>query len=83
MERIYFVLIVAGLGIVAMVGFFFTKKPGFGPFSLKTVGLILVATLACVVAMAPIEGHEQAGALGILGTIAGFLFGQKNDSNSE
>jgi hypothetical protein len=33
--------------------------------------------------MAPIEGHEQAGALGILGTIAGFLFGQKNDSNSE
>jgi hypothetical protein len=81
MERFYLVLVVAGLGTVAMLGFFRTKMPGWGPFSLKVVGLILVATFASVVVIAPIEGHEQAAAIGILGTIAGYLFGQKNDSN--
>jgi hypothetical protein len=51
-------------------------KPGFGPFNLRVVGIILVGTFAALLA---VQGGESiTAAMGILGAIAGYLFGIKD-----
>ena len=67
--------IIAALGCVALVGVFARMKPGFGPFNLKIVGLVFVATLTSVLALS--DGKSVTAAMGILGAIAGYLFGLK------
>jgi hypothetical protein len=39
-------LAVAGLGLIALIGFFFTKTPGFGKFTTSTLLLILVLAVS-------------------------------------
>lgn len=48
-------------------------KPGFGPFNLRVVGIIVVATFAAVLGVSDPEKFNQA--MTILGAIAGYLFG--------
>src|SRR5438045_4121243 len=72
-------LVVAALGAGALIGFFRTKTPGWGHFTFKVMGLILVATFAALLAVAPLQEHAQTGAMGILGTIAGYLFGHQDE----
>jgi hypothetical protein len=81
MENQYAVCIVALLGAGSLLGFFLTKKLGWGPYNLKVVGLILVATFATILAVAQ-QGHDAA-AIGILGTVAGYLFGTKIDGDTD
>lgn len=48
-------------------------KSGFGPFNLRVLGIILVATYATVLGLANVT--KLTAAIGILGAIAGYLFG--------
>ncbi|MBY4676192.1 hypothetical protein [Marinobacterium arenosum] len=58
---------------IALIGSFRQMKPGFGPFNLRVVGIILVATFATVLAL--VDNGKISAAIGILGAIAGYLFG--------
>jgi len=51
-------------------------KPGFGPFNLRAMGIVLVATFAAVLALQ--RTNALTAAMGILGAIAGYLFGIKD-----
>jgi hypothetical protein len=68
--------IIAGIGALTLVGVFWRMKEGFGPFNLRAFGITLIATLAALLAL-----HDAASltsAIGILGAIAGYLFGIKD-----
>ena len=45
---------------------------GFGPFNLRVVGIVLVATLAALLSV--LYQDSINAAMGILGAIAGYLF---------
>jgi hypothetical protein len=68
--------VIAGFGAVALVGSFFKMKPGFGPCNLRVVGIILVGTFSALLALQ--GGESITAAMGILGAIAGYLFGIKD-----
>jgi hypothetical protein len=51
-------------------------KSGFGPFNLRAVGIVLVATFAALLAVG--NQNSLTAAMGILGAIAGYLFGIKD-----
>jgi predicted MFS family arabinose efflux permease len=67
------ILAVVGFGIFVMVKVFGHMKDGFGPFNVRITGLVLVATLASILAVMNPSG--ESAAIGILGAIAGYLFG--------
>lgn len=68
--------IVAAFGAIALIGVLVRMKPGFGPFNLRAIGLVVVGTLASVLAI--VDGNALTPAIGILGAIAGYLFGLKD-----
>ena len=70
---IWIVSILAG---ISLIGIFYKMKPGFGPFNLRVVGIVLVATFATLLGL--IYSGEITAAIGILGAIAGYLFGIKD-----
>lgn len=72
--------IIAVLGIVTLVGVFRKMKGGFGPLNLRAVGLVLIAVLVTLLAVA--KSDNLTAAMGILGAIAGYLFGAKADSSN-
>ncbi|MGH7493804.1 MAG: hypothetical protein ACREOO_15610 [bacterium] len=67
------ILAVTGFGIFAMVKVFGHMKDGFGPFNVRITGIVIVATLAGILAV--INPSSESAAIGILGAIAGYLFG--------
>lgn len=74
--------IVAVVGAGALAGVFWKMKPGFGPFNLRAMGIVLIALFTVLLAI------ENTGtlnaAMGILGAIAGYLFSviAESESNS-
>ena len=70
------VWIIAAIGIVALIGVFVRMKPGFGPFNLRALGIVLIATLASLLALK--DGASLTACVGILGAIVGYLFGLKD-----
>lgn len=68
--------IIAGFGTIALLGSFWKMKSGFGPFNLRVVGIIIVGTFAALLALQ--GGESITAAMGILGAIAGYLFGIKD-----
>ncbi len=68
--------IISGLGAIYLIGGFVKMQKGFGPFNLRLVGIGLVATLASLLALR--DGTSLTAAMGILGAIAGYLFGIKD-----
>lgn len=72
--------IISGFGAIALIGVWSRMKPGFGPFNLRAFGIVLVATFACLLALK--EGGSITAAMGILGAIAGYLFGLKDGPQS-
>ena len=70
--------IIAGFGAIALVGTFYKMKSGFGPFNLRVIGIILVGTFAALLALQ--GGESMTAAMGILGAIAGYLFGIKDST---
>lgn len=74
--------IISAFGLLALVGAFVlmsrSEKKGFGPNNLRVIGIILVATFATVLALH--DSNSITAAMGILGAIAGYLFGAKDSS---
>ncbi len=68
--------IIAAFGFTTLVGIFLKMKSGFGPFNLRVVGLVIVATFSTLLALTKTESLNAA--MGILGAIAGYLFGIKD-----
>lgn len=67
--------IIALLGFGTLVGVFWKMKGGFGPLNLRVVGIVLIAIFTSLLALA--KSSDLSAALGILGAIAGYLFGAK------
>lgn len=65
--------IVAVIGAGTLFGTFLRMKGGFGPINLRAVGIVLIAVLASLLAIAKLD--NLTAAMGILGAIAGYLFG--------
>ena len=72
------VWIIAALGGIALIGVFYRMQSGFGPFNLRAVGIVFVGTLAALLALK--DGASLTAAMGILGAIAGYLFGIKDST---
>ena len=65
--------IIAVIGAGTLVGVFLRMKEGFGPFNLRAVGIVVIATFAALLA---VRGDSALTAgMGILGATAGYLFG--------
>ena len=73
--------VVSALGGLTLLGVFVRMKPGFGPYNLRAVGIVLVATLATLLALCSESGLTAA--MGILGAIAGYLFSITKDKIQE
>jgi len=69
----YLTWIIAVIGTLTLVGVFLKMQSGFGPFNLRAVGIVLVATFAALLALK--DNSALTAAMGILGGIAGYLFG--------
>ncbi|PTY38712.1 hypothetical protein BGP77_11065 [Saccharospirillum sp. MSK14-1] len=65
--------IISAIGAGTLIGVFHKMKGGFGPVNLRAVGIVLIALLASIISLA--KANDLNAALGILGTIAGYLFG--------
>ena len=70
--------IFAVIGIVALIGVFWRMSKGFGPYNLRAVGIVLVAIFVSLLALR--DGNSLTAAMGILGAIAGYLFGIKDSA---
>ena len=77
---VYLMWIIAVIGAFTMAGVFWKMESGFGPFNLRAVGIVLVATFATLLAMR--DGSAMTAAMGILGGIAGYLFGIRETPRS-
>ncbi len=67
------ILIVFALGLVALGGVLYRMTPGIGPYNLRAIGIVLIATFATILAV-KVNGSLTA-AMGILGSIGGYVFG--------
>ena len=76
----YIIWIIAVFGLVTLGGVFYRMQGGFGPFNLRAVGIVMIATFAALLALK--DGSSLTAAMGILGAIAGYLFGIR-DSKTE
>ncbi|HKZ52794.1 MAG TPA: hypothetical protein VJ085_05895 [Candidatus Acidoferrales bacterium] len=70
---VYLIWIFAGMGTIALIGVFWRMSKGFGPFNLRAVGIVLVGTFSALLALR--DSQSLTAAMGILGAIAGYLFG--------
>lgn len=69
--------IIAVIGCISLGGIFWRMQGGFGPMNLRAIGIVLIAILSSLLALA--KASDFSAALGILGAIAGYLFGTKTD----
>jgi hypothetical protein len=76
MEFNNYSLAICGVLLVSLVATYMclkNMKPGFGPNNLRVLGILLVACFSTVLALA--NDASANTAIGILGAIAGYLFG--------
>ena len=81
-DNCYLTWIVAAIGTIALVGGFIKMKGGFGPNNLRAVGITLVLTFTALIATKYQNGILTA-AIGIFGSIAGYLFGNNEKKISD
>jgi hypothetical protein len=72
-------IVIAVFGLVALIGAYKNMAKGFGPYNMRVLGIILVATFASLLAINNESG--MTAAMGILGAIAGYLFGIREKSS--
>lgn len=80
-KPIAILVIIALLGGGTLMGVFKKMQRGFGPFNLRVVGIVLVATLTSLLSV--LYQDSVNAAMGILGAIAGYLFGLKGEGGSQ
>lgn len=80
MMKFYIIVsIVAVMGVGALIVLNNKMKEGFGNFNLKVYGITLISILTVILAISSIESANLSPAYGILGVIAGYLFGLKKE----
>lgn len=67
------IIAVVGFGVFALLKIFGHMKEGFGIFNVRITGIVIVATLASILAV--LNPTTESAAIGILGAIVGYLFG--------
>lgn len=67
---------ITGLGCLTLLGAFWKMQGGFGPFNLRVIGLVLIATLVTLLALH--DSGSVTSAMGILGAIVGYLLSDKH-----
>lgn len=72
--------VIAILGTGTIIGVLWRMKGGFSPFNVKALGLVFIAVLAALLAVA--RSDHSTAALSILSAIAGYLFGANLESGS-
>jgi len=73
--------LIAAIGTITIVGVLLKMKTGFGPYNTRAIGIVLVATFASILAVT--ENGSINAAMGILGAIAGYLFGIRYPKNED
>jgi len=73
--------IVAVLSAGTLFGAFLRMRGGFGPMNLRAIGIVLIAALASLLAIG--KSENLTAAMGILGAIAGYLFGAKSSESED
>ncbi len=58
-------------------------NPGKGNYNLKIFGITLIALYVSILALSPIETTNLSPAYGILGAIARYLFGLKEQGSKK
>ena len=76
-------LIVTGITAISLIGVLIKQKTGFGPFSLKVYGLTLVIGIGAIITVSDVQTDRLTAFFGILGAIAGYLFGLGSNSKNE
>lgn len=74
----YVFWVVSAFSLIALCLAVYRMNKGFGPQNLRVFGIVLVASLVAMLASA--NGSELSTAMGILGAIAGYLFGSQRDN---
>ena len=69
-------IMIASFGALALVGAFWRMNKGFGPSNIKVIGIVVIATFASLLAAE--DSNAMTAAIGLLGAIAGYLFGLKD-----
>ena len=71
--------IISALTAIALIGSFLKMNKGFGPFNLKIYGLTLVIGFSAILVLSELPSDKLTPCIGILGAVAGYLFGLKKD----
>lgn len=80
MDKFYIISIFIGLIIIGAFIVLSTKmKNGIGNYNLKVYGITIIALLVTVLAISSSDSKALSPAYGILGAIAGYLFGLKEE----
>jgi len=66
-------------GLYALCRTFSQMKRGFGVFNVRIFGIIIVATMVSILGI--VTPSSLSASIGILGAIAGYLFGHGTPSN--
>ena len=77
----YLTSLVAVVGLVVVGGSFAKMNRGIRQQNLKAIGIPLIAVLVVFLVLRTDDGLEAA--VGLLGTIAGYLFGKDTSSDDE
>ncbi|CAG0995391.1 hypothetical protein FLAV_02553 [Flavobacteriales bacterium] len=75
--KLVYLISVILVGSGCLFGIFKQMKDGFGEFNTKVYGITIIAILISVLALSDIDSSKLSPAYGILGAIAGYLFGLK------
>jgi hypothetical protein len=78
--ELHLLYIVAVVGCICIIGSLVKMNKGFGIFNLRVLGITLVATFVTLLAIGKTDSLNSA--MGILGAIAGYLFGIQNEKKS-
>ena len=79
----YAILIFGGILMISVLLFLFKRNQGFGNFAFKLLGIILILTASLFVVVAGYSQDQITPIIGLLGTMAGFIFGANiNNQNS-
>lgn len=67
---------IAALGGGTLIGVFVRMTPGFGPFTVRIIAIVLAGTLATLLAVR--DSGALNAAMGIPGAIVGYVAGLKD-----
>ena len=61
--------------IIALIFLYLKMNNGFGPFNLKVYGLTLIIGFTVIISLTDVGSEKLNACYGILGAMAGYLFG--------